>query len=313
MLTTALTTVAVACTAQPGAESVDERARDLEPALPSADGASGAEEVLALVERASELWEDSCEDPNDEGLCLEFVLGNQDANRCGRSLLGDVRVRARDSDAANAAQADFAEALSLAQDLEAPEGDDLRRRYKRALATARLAQVDADLEAYFEIETPRDIDFTVEDWKRDSGVPKWEAEHADQLEKKEESVERFKEYFETKARAGKELMVGFASIKQFGDVEVTLQAALRTSWTAVHFHDQITSFEIPVSIRDKEEMRAVYCDVLVDQAEIPRKQGADAAVYCHEHASAAGVEGSTAQACADLATKLGPTANESSQ
>ena len=302
-----------ACASQPGAETVDDRARDLEPELPSADAASGVDEVLALVERGAETWEESCERANAEGLCLEFVLVKEDATRCGEPVLGDVVVHARDVDAAKAAQADFAEALELALDLEAPGDDTLRMRYKSALATARLAQVDAKLEAYFGIDAPSDVDFTVEEWKRDSGVPKWEAEYTEQVAKKEASMQRFKDYFEAKTRAGQDVMKDFASVKQFGDVEVVLRAALRTSWTSVHFHDQMTSFEIPVSMRDKEDFRTAYCGALAGQAERPREQGVDAAIYCREKANEAGFEGSVVQTCSDLLAKLQPAAKTTSQ
>jgi len=308
-----LTTALAACAAQPGAESVDERTQALEPDFPTVDDESGAEEVLALVERGVDLWQASCDRPSAEGLCLEFVAGNEDPSRCGSPVLGGVRVHARDADAAREAQADFAEALELALDVDPPEDDALQRRYKTALAVARLSQVDAELETYFAIEAPTDIDFTVEDWKRTSDEPKFQAEYVEQVRRRDASVERFKEYFETKTLAGQELMTGFAGVKQFGDLEIVLQAALRTSWVSVHFHDQITTFEVPASIRDRQEARVVYCDALADHAERPRQLGLGAASYCHEHASAAGLEGGTAQACADLLTKLEPAANESSQ
>ena len=301
-----LATLLAACAAQPGGDPVDERARDLEPELPTAETAHGVEEVLALVEQASETWEESCEKANAEGLCLEFAAPKADASRCGDPVLGDVVVHARDPDAARTAQADFAEALELALDLEAPDDEAVRQRYKTALATARLAQIDAQLEAYFGIAVPEDVDFVVEEWKRDSGNPKWEAEYKAQVAKKDDSTKRFKEYFEAKAGAGKELMTGFASVKQFADVEVTLRAALRTSWTSVHFSDQLTSFEIPVSIRDKDDARGAYCDALAGQAEVPRRQGIDAATYCQERAAEYGYEGPTAKACADLLAKLQP-------
>lgn len=308
-----LATFLAACASQPGAETVDDRARDLEPELPTADASPGVDEVLALVERGAETWEESCERANAEGLCLEFVLPKDDANRCGDPVLGDVVVHARDVDAAKAAQADFAEALELALDLEAPDDDALRMRYKSALATARLAQVDAKLEAYFGIDAPTDVDFAVEEWKRDSGEPKLEAEYAAQVERKNASMQRFKDYFEAKTQAGRQVMDGYVTLKQFGDIEVVLRAALRTSWTSVHFHDQVTSFEIPVSIRGKEELRTAYCGALVGQAEAPRQQGVDAAVYCREKANSAGFDGSIVQACAELLAKLEPTANETSQ
>ena len=302
-----LATFLAACASQPGVETVDDRARDLEPELPSADASAGVDEVLALVERGSETWDESCDHANAEGLCLEFVLPKEDPGRCGAPVLGDVVVHARDVDAAKAAQADFAEALELALDLETPDDETLRMRYKSALATARLAQADAKLEAYFGIDAPTDVDFTVEEWKRDSGVPKWETEYAEQLDKKNASMQQFKDYFEAKSRAGEEIMKEFASVKQFGDVEVVLRAALRTSWSSVHFHDQMTSFEIPVSIRGKEEMRNAYCGALADQAERPREIGVAAAVYCREKANEAGFEGGVVQTCAELLAKIEPT------
>jgi hypothetical protein len=68
----------------------------------------------------------------------------------------------------------------------------------RALwAEFQLALATADYESLLDAELPADLSFVVEDWRKDSGVPAWEAEYERQLALAEESKARVGAWFES--------------------------------------------------------------------------------------------------------------------
>lgn len=66
----------------------------------------------------------------------------------------------------------------------------------RALwAELELAVAVTDYESLLDLEMPADLSFVVEDWRRDSGVPAWEAEYERQLARAEDSRARVGAFF----------------------------------------------------------------------------------------------------------------------
>ena len=55
---------------------------------------------------------------------------------------------------------------------------------------------DERYEEYLQNTMPEGLDFTVEEWKKDSGLPKWEKEYKDQVKARDDSQKRFKEFFD---------------------------------------------------------------------------------------------------------------------
>src|SRR5690606_16741847 len=161
-----------ACAARPSETSAPPAAPP-----PQAHDAAAAE-LIAQIERAVQAWRDSCPDANEQDLCIELAAAEDSPQRCAAPMLGRVIVHSRDPELAARAQAELAAAMDRAGchdpgackreilDVQ-PHDPALKRDFLRALAAARLARADAELEAYFAVTLPRDIDFVVEEWKRD--------------------------------------------------------------------------------------------------------------------------------------------------
>ena len=65
------------------------------------------------------------------------------------------------------------------------------------LAELDLAAMSEDYEAQLSAHTPGDLDFTVEEYLHESGVPAWERRYEQQLEYAEESRQRFVAFYES--------------------------------------------------------------------------------------------------------------------
>jgi hypothetical protein len=323
LLAASLTTLA-ACTVKPAQGS--EAAGRSPPATASTPPSSRADahdvaaaELVAQIEGAVQTWRDSCPTPNAQGLCIEHAVADPSPQRCAVPVLGRVIVHPRDPALASSALAELASAMDRAgcDDNESRQGCDpevldvqprdaaLRHRFHHALAAARLCRADAELEAYFALTMPTDIDFVVEEWKRDSREPGHAEEYRAQVTKRDDSQQRFKTYFESKTELAASLTADLAAVKQYRDEEVLARAALRTSWTALHFYDELHSAEIPASART-EPHREAYCAMLDDFGSTARRNAREAAYYCTRRAAQDGYRSPTVDACHELLARLEP-------
>ncbi|MCA9683940.1 MAG: hypothetical protein KC457_17195 [Myxococcales bacterium] len=125
--------------------------------------------LLATV-LALELWDASCPSaPEPDGAC-----------RLGGRLLARSPIAVEEAERWTAR----ATALSSAH----PSRDPAARSLAAAL---ELAAAAPDYELLLATRMPEDLDFVVEDWRHDSGIPAWEAIYARQLETAAESQRRF--------------------------------------------------------------------------------------------------------------------------
>lgn len=293
----------LACTTMLGAVSACATSigpeTDLEPREWS-DTPHDAEAVIAMIEEAADAWAASCPNVDDYGLCVSFDSTRTDPNQCHGPVLGQVVVHERDRELASRAREMFERALEQADALDEPDDPELLAAYRRAVGRAHLGLADADIETYFEIVLPSDLDFRVEEYKAESAEPAERAEYEAQVAKKDASQKAFQTYFEAKATLSKSIISELASIKQTADPTSVVSAALRTSWVSGQFVDQLRGATIPESMRRSEEQTAAYCTVLWDQTEAPLRMALDAATYCRDRADEHGVSGREADACAEL-------------
>lgn len=266
-------------------------------------GPVSPQEVIDTVDAAAVQWARSCKKPDGEGLCITRAAPKASAKRCTAPLLGRVTVHARNAKEAERAQAGFDRALRLAEHASEPTDDATRIAYRDAVVQARLGKADLELEQYLSITMPTQLDFFVEEWKQDSGVRKLEKQYAQQVARKEASIKRFKEFFESKTELGRQLNDGYIAIKEARSEGWTLKVALRTAWVALDMADQMRTAPVPKSLA-KPESRDAYCDALASQATAPLRQAREAAQYCVDRAAEAELAGPTVDACRDLLSAL---------
>jgi hypothetical protein len=200
---------------------------------------------------------------------------------CGNATQGIITVHPRDQKKAKLAQSHFDSALKLSSrkpDIPADEKDRVEA-YKNAVGMSMVYTADEQYENYLTNEMPEGLDFTVEEWKKGSGIPKWEREYKEQVAKRDESQKRFKDFFDKKVADAKGLQEKYAKVKSSGSPYWVLAAAARSAITMQNFADQLYRAEVPKSFKVEDQYFA-YCDALADQAAVPQKLANEAFTYC---------------------------------
>jgi TolA-binding protein len=203
--------------------------------------------------------------------------------RCGSPTQGIITVHRRGSKRSDAAQKRFKKILKMVgkgNKIQIPEEDKKRAEdFKNAWAMAMVYQADEKYEDYLRIKMPEELDFVVEEWRKDSGVPSWEKKYKEQLKKAEDSKKRVGEFFEKKMGLGKELQDRYAAVKGTGSPYWVLAAAARTASVLQNFADQLYRADVPSDFKSQEQVWA-YCDTLADQAQPVQDQALAAYEYC---------------------------------
>jgi hypothetical protein len=205
---------------------------------------------------------------------------------CGSATQGIITVHGREGKKAKQAQGHFQTALRLASRNPDIPKEEIKRveAYKNAVGMSMVYTADEKYEVYLTNEMPEGLDFVVEDWKKGTGVPKWEKEYKEQVARKEESMKRFKDFFDKKVSVAKELQERYAKVKSSGSPYWVLAAAARAAVTMQNFADQLYRAEVPKSFKVEDQYFA-YCDALADQAEVPQKMANEAFTYCLERST----------------------------
>ncbi|WP_106394561.1 tetratricopeptide repeat protein [Enhygromyxa salina] len=202
--------------------------------------------------------------------------------RCGSPTQGVITVHRRGSKRGDAAQARFKKILKMVGKgkIDIPEEDKKRAEdFKNAWAMAMVYQADKKYEEYLRIKMPTELDFVVEDWRKDSGVASWEKMYKEQVKKAEDSKKRVGEFFESKTKIGVELQERYAAVKSTGSPYWVLAASARTASVLQNFADQLYRADVPSDFRSQEQVWA-YCDTLADQAAPVQQQALAAYEYC---------------------------------
>ena len=193
---------------------------------------------------------------------------------CGSATQGIITVFERDKKRAAQAQQYFDSVLrAVSTKVDVPESDTQRvQNFKDAWGKAVVYRSDQKYEEYLRINLPEGMDFTVEEWKKDAGLKKWENEYKQQVKTKEESDKKFKAFLEKKGGLLKDLHAGYDSsikTKSFGWM---IAGAARSAMVSQNFADQLFRAEVPKSFKTEDQAYA-YCDALGDAAE-PYQQDA---------------------------------------
>lgn len=207
--------------------------------------------------------------------------------RCGSATSGVITVHPRNAKLAAEAQKHFDIALSLAKnEVQVPnsaDGKPDQRRledFRNAVAMAQVYKADKKYEEYLQIEMPSNLSFYVEEWKKDSGVPKWEKEYRNQLKTQEDSKKRFKNFYDQKTKIGRDLHDAYGQVVAGKQSPYwMLAAAARSAMVSQNYADQLYRAEVPSEFKTEEEYYA-FCDALGDQAQPIQEDAQKKFSYC---------------------------------
>lgn len=201
---------------------------------------------------------------------------------CGTATQGIITVHPRDRKLTNMAQTHFETVMKLGKrEVTIPKEDSARAEaYKHAVGMAVIYLADAKYEEYLQLNIPEGLDFTIEDWKKDSGVPRWERQYRDQVKRAEESKQRFGQFYSQKLTLGRDLLRRYIEeVKAAGSPYWLLAGAARAAVVSQNFADQLYRAEVPKSFKTEEQYFA-YCDALADEAAEPQALALKAFTYC---------------------------------
>lgn len=206
---------------------------------------------------------------------------------CGSSTSGIVTVYERDKKKSKDAQKYFTTVLKLSRGgvkiPGAESGGEDRRRvedFRNAVAMSQVYQADVKYEEYLQIEMPGNLNFYVEDYKKDSGLPKWEKEYKEQVKARDDSVKRFSAFMEKKLKLGETLIKAYDGVVAAKQSPYwMLAAAARSAMVSQNFADQLYRAEVPKSFKTEDEFFA-YCDALSDKAVPIEKSAKEKFTYC---------------------------------
>ncbi|TPV92864.1 MAG: tetratricopeptide repeat protein [Myxococcales bacterium FL481] len=206
-------------------------------------------------------------------------------DRCGEPTKGVVTVYKRDKKLAAEAQKRFSNVLRLVGKgkIAIPEDEPNRAEaFKNAWGMAMVYRADQKFEAFLEMSMPTDLFFGVEQYKKDSGIPRWEREYAEQVKKEAESKKKLEAYMAQKVKLMAELAEQYAAVKGTGSKAWWLAAAGRTAATHQNFADELYRAPVPSGVIKTEEMYDVYCDQLAQYGDPQISRAVEAYTACIE-------------------------------
>ena len=200
---------------------------------------------------------------------------------CGSDTKGIITVRRRDKKDAAAAQARFKKVAKLVKKkIEIPaEETERAEEFKNAWAMSLVYMNDQEYEEYLKLKMPDDLEFNVEEWRKDSGIPSWERKYAAQVKKRDESIAAFKEYNEKKMNLAGKLGEGYKAVESTGSPGWILASAARRATILQNYADQLYRAPVPESIKTEEQYYG-YCDQLSDYAVPLEQKAVELFTYC---------------------------------
>jgi TolA-binding protein len=207
---------------------------------------------------------------------------------CGNPTQGVVTVYPRNKKRADEAQKYFDTVIKTARSSKISIPEDDRRRaedFRNAVAMAQVYAADRSYEEYLLVDMPSNLNFNVEDWKKDSGFPKWEKEYKEQVAKAEDSKKRFGEFMSKKMAMGQKLHAEYDQVVAAKQSPYwMLAAAARSAMVSKNFAEQLYRAEVPTSFKSEEEAYA-YCDALGDYAGPIEEDSKTKFTYCLERST----------------------------
>ncbi len=236
--------------------------------------------VAAIEKRKKLEAKQKAADEKDDGTSKKKF---RPPKRCGSPTQGIITVHRRGKKRREAAQARFKKILKMvgnASKIKIPE-DDVKRAddFKNAWAMAMVYRADQQYEEYLRISMPADLDFVVEDYLNDSGVPSWQRKYDEQVKKAEASKKAFGKFFEDKKGLMDKLSEQYAGVKTTASPYWVLAAAARSASVTQNFADQLYRADVPSDFKTQEQVWG-YCDQLSDYAQPLQEMALGAYTYC---------------------------------
>jgi hypothetical protein len=232
----------------------------------------------------------------------------QAPKRCGPATSGVMLVHARDEQLSAAAQARFARALRLAREAKPPADDPNRLAdFDAARGMAMVYAADQDYEEYLRLDLPEELDFWVEEWRRDSGIARWEQRYRAQVETANASQARLEKFVEAKTRLADDLRARYAEVEQTRSPKAILAAAARTAALDHDFADQLVRARVPQTFASPDQTQA-YCELLWDRAAPIRDRAIAAYEVCLARAYQLEYTDEFSRACEEELQQLDPSA-----
>jgi hypothetical protein len=207
--------------------------------------------IAADVERGQQLWDQSCPVATVDGACVRLVskprVRAAVPSYCGPEDVPEIVVVPRDATKAGAAVAAFHDAIGQ---FEAHGGD------ARAFARAKLADADADYEAFLAIRIPQHLDFRVK-----------------------ASTEKLSSWLAAKAAAAGAIKDKLQRIADLHDPATTIASAARLGRLALGLINALYS-EIPAELKTNIDAVDRYCDRLVETSEHFEQEAFDSFKRC---------------------------------
>ncbi|MEM7152540.1 MAG: hypothetical protein AAF799_06850 [Myxococcota bacterium] len=205
--------------------------------------------------------------------------------RCGTSTQGVITVHRRDPKLAAAAQKHFDRVLTLAKRAEPPADDaDRATAYRDAVGSAMVYRTDARYEEYLRIEMPENLDFYIEEWKKGSGLPRYERQYRAQVARVKDTRERLQAFLDSKTAIRDELIGDYGKVLDSGSPHWVLASAARSAVVFQTFADQLYRAEVPRTLKT-EEAYDDYCFGLGDYAQPLQEAATNALRYCLERST----------------------------
>ena len=236
------------------------------------DTASASRRAIAHATLGGVAWRASSPGAKS-GQCVDPVPFAHHPQACTASLREDLVPKPRAPKSAKDARAHLREVVRLAG-AELPTNAEEARRFRDAVAQARVQLADSQLEAFLALEAPSELDFT--------GAP-------------EAAAEEFREYYREMSAEGTELVSAYAEVKTAGSPRWSLVAAARTGLAMEISAEAINAIALPTGLDDAQ--RAAYCDALTPTIGSVRDQAQQVYAWCVEQADAQGIEGAAAETC----------------
>ena len=251
-----------------GRDAVIEHLRDYLRVFGSSGGTDRAIAVRAKL--GGVLWQKACPVAGTDGLCVKDQrVDAKPGTTCGGKSFLKLTVVARDAQLARQARAMLATARAL-YERSSPQDP----AAQHAVALARLALADGELESYLAVQFPTGLDF---DPKRERA--------------RTASLERFTAFVEKKQKLGASARQSYEAIVMLKEPTAAVAAAERMGQLAQSFARQLSNAEFA---RDKI---AAFCDKLVEVAVPFATQAETAFEICAQKASELGILDDHARRC----------------
>ncbi len=160
-----------------------------------------------------------------------------------------------------------------------------RQEVYEALDKLEIYLADAGFERLLRERVPGNLQFHYDDWKKDSGILKWEREYREQVMAADHSRKRLFQYLEHVSEKRSELLEKYGRIVAHKrELDAVLLAAARTAMISLAVATKLRGVSIPSRVDTKQHVRT-YCDVFADKAEPAVKQAHEALTYCVDRAT----------------------------